>query len=299
MSTHEPTPPSGEPIPELQAADVEHLTGMEIPALTLESTGGPLDLQFWTSTRSIIFFFPRPEYGNHTPSLAWQQVPNAVGSLPQAKTFSDRAQEMINLGARICGVSSAPLAELETFAKKHGILYPIVSDPEFKLRDALKLPTFEFVGDPDAFVPEPEPEPEPGTGPLVIITEVGPDGRPIRVIGEDDEEIVDALEEEESTEEPGATPEASTVAIDADDDAESIEDAPAAEAEADEEAASDELTVPAEPVEYYHRLTFVAEAGKVEKVIFPSYPMRDAHEIAIWLQTPREITPFVADNPWV
>ncbi len=290
MSTHEPTPPAGEPVPEVQAADVEHLTGMEIPALTLESTGGPLDLQFWASTRSIIFFFPRPEYANHTPSLAWQHVPNAVGSLPQAKTFSDRAQEMINLGARVCGISSAPLAELELFAKKHGILYPLVSDPEFKLRDALKLPTFAFVGDPDAFVPEPEPEPEPGTMPTVTVTEIGPDGRVIRVIGQG-EEIVDELEEE-STEEPGASSNAS-LAVDADDEAESV-------AEADDAVeAADELVVPAEPVEYYHRLTFVAEAGKVEKVIFPSYPMRDAHEIAIWLQTPREITPFVADNPWV
>jgi peroxiredoxin len=294
MSTHESTPPAGAPVPEVQAADVEPLTGLELPALTLESTGGPLDLQFWTSTRSIIFFFPRPEYANHTPSLAWQQVPNAVGSLPQAKTFSDRAQEMINLGARVCGISSAPLAELEVFAKKHGILYPLVSDPEFKLRDALKLPTFEFVGNPDAFVPEPEPEPEPGAMPTVIVTEIGPDGRPIRIVGQEEEvveEVVDDLEEE-STEEPGATPDAS-LPVDADDEGESV-----SESEDDIEETG-ELVVPAEPIEYYHRLTFVAEAGKVEKVIFPSYPMRDAHEISIWLQTPREITPFVADNPWV
>ena len=288
MSTHESTPPSGAPVPEVEAADIEHLTGMAIPALTLESTGGPLDLQFWTSSRSVIFFFPRPEHGGHTPSLAWQQIPNSVGSLPQAKTFSDRLQELIYLGARVCGVSSAPLADLEAFVKRHGILYPIISDPEFKLRDALKLPTFEFAGDPDAFVPEPEPERDP-TAPAVIITEIGPDGRPIQIIGPTttaDDEL-----EEESTDEPGSIAETDTLEID-------IEETPVEDETGDDETATEELAPP-EPVEYYHRLTFVAEAGKVEKVFFPSYPMRDAHEIAQWLQIPREITPFVADDPWV
>ncbi len=54
--------------------------------------------------------------------------------------------ELATFGARIAGISSQAIAEQVEFANRNQMPFPIVADPELRLRDALLLPTFETAG---------------------------------------------------------------------------------------------------------------------------------------------------------
>ncbi|HEY3921159.1 MAG TPA: redoxin family protein, partial [Gaiellaceae bacterium] len=58
----------------------------------------------------------------------------------------DHAAELAALGARLAGLSAQPLEDQIEFARRNHIEYPVISDPELQLRDALGLPTFETSG---------------------------------------------------------------------------------------------------------------------------------------------------------
>jgi len=46
----------------------------------------------------------------------------------------------------VAGLSSQPLADQSEFAERNRMPFPVISDPELRLRDALGLPTFETSG---------------------------------------------------------------------------------------------------------------------------------------------------------
>src|SRR5581483_5676789 len=72
--------------------------------------------------------------------------PGARGGTPESCGFRDHHEELRRLGATVAGLSAQPLEEQVELAERLGILYPVVSDPALALRDALRLPTFEFGG---------------------------------------------------------------------------------------------------------------------------------------------------------
>jgi peroxiredoxin len=109
------------PVPE-DDGGADHLTGSELPHLTLESSQGPVD-------------------------VAELDVPGARGCTPQSCGFRDHAAELAELGAsRIAGVSTQTLDEQIEFAERNHMPFPVIADPKLELRDALRLPTFEIQG---------------------------------------------------------------------------------------------------------------------------------------------------------
>lgn len=125
-----------------------HVEGREAPALTLESSVGPVDLAAFAAERGVLYIYPRTGKPGREVPAEWDAIPGARGCTPESCGFRDHAEELRVLGARVAGLSSQSLEDQVELAERLGIMYPVISDPELALRDALRLPTFEFEGRP-------------------------------------------------------------------------------------------------------------------------------------------------------
>lgn len=83
----------------------------ELPA----STGGAIALSSLSGRPVVIYFYPR----DNTPGCT-QEAVDFQGALP----------ELDRLGAAVLGVSTDSLASHERFASKHGLTFPLLSDPD-------------------------------------------------------------------------------------------------------------------------------------------------------------------------
>lgn len=130
------------PVPEDDGA-ADHLAGLELPHVELGSSQGPVDV----ATLDVLYVYPRTGKPAEPSLPGWDDVPGARGCTPQSCAFRDHAGELAELGAtRIAGVSSQPLDRQVEFAERNRMPFPVLSDPDLRLRDALGLPTFELAG---------------------------------------------------------------------------------------------------------------------------------------------------------
>jgi peroxiredoxin len=148
MTTYESLP-DDLPVPEDDGA-AEHLPGMAIPPLTLVGTdGAAVDLSDLGPGRTVLYLYPlsgRP--GVELPD-GWDAIPGARGCTPEACGFRDHIQELRDAGAeRVYGLSSQDSDYQGEFAARMSLPFPIVSDPELRLAELLRLPTFEANGRP-------------------------------------------------------------------------------------------------------------------------------------------------------
>ena len=117
-----------------------------MPALTLESSVGPVDLAAFGAGRGVLYVYPRTGRPDREVPETWDAIPGARGCTPESCGFRDHTEELRALGAKVAGLSSQTLEEQVELSERLGILHPVLSDPELELRDALSLPTFEFEG---------------------------------------------------------------------------------------------------------------------------------------------------------
>jgi peroxiredoxin len=128
----------------------DHLTGAEIPQLSLESTEGR-QINLWQEFQkpAVLFIYPRagsPLEPNKNPEL-WDTIPGARGCTPQSCGFRDLIRDFKSLGVQVYGLSvQSPMVQKEFVSRNH-ISFPVLSDHEHQLTDRLNLPTFEFEGE--------------------------------------------------------------------------------------------------------------------------------------------------------
>jgi peroxiredoxin len=123
-----------------------HLAGMELPSLSLPSTAGELDLREAATGTLVLYVYPRTGRPGVPPPDGWDATPGARGCTPQSCAFRDHRAELAELGATVVGMSAQSLADQREFAAREHIPYPLISDPDLELADALTLPTFEIAG---------------------------------------------------------------------------------------------------------------------------------------------------------
>lgn len=139
------TLPPNLPSPQDDGA-ADHLPGMRIPALELESSMGPVDLAQLASERAVIYLYPKTGTPGEPLVAGWDEFPGARGCTPESCGFRDHAAELAGLGARVAGLSGQTLAEQVAFAERNRMPFPVIADPGMRLREALDLPTFELHG---------------------------------------------------------------------------------------------------------------------------------------------------------
>jgi peroxiredoxin len=129
------------PVPKDDGA-ADHLLGLELPDLVLESSAGPVTVR----DIDVLYVYPRSgEPGVPLPA-GWDETPGARGCTPQSCAFRDLHDELARTGARVAGLSVQSLDDQREFAARNHMPFPVVSDPERRLGSALGLPTFEIAG---------------------------------------------------------------------------------------------------------------------------------------------------------
>jgi len=130
------TLPPGLPVPEDDGA-ADHLLGMSLPQLTLDSSQGPVDV----SEFEVLYVYPRSGKPGEPSLPGWDAIPGARGCTPQSCAFRDLYPD---LGVPVAGLSVQTLDDQREFAERNHMPFPVIADPERKLGAALRLPTFEI-----------------------------------------------------------------------------------------------------------------------------------------------------------
>jgi peroxiredoxin len=139
------TLPPDLPVPENDCA-ADHLQGMMLPQLTLDSSADPVSLRELALERLVLYIYPRTGRPGEPSPAGWDAIPGARGCTPESCAFRDHATELAALGAKLAGLSAQPFEEQVEFAWRNHIAYPVIADPELRLGKALRLPTFEVEG---------------------------------------------------------------------------------------------------------------------------------------------------------
>ena len=124
----------------------DHLTGMGVPALTLDSSHGPVDLAQLGAGLAVLYVYPRTGHPDRDVPAGWDAIPGARGCTPQSCGFRDHSAELAAHGATAAGLSVQTLEEQIELAERIHTPFPVIADPERRLGSALGLPTFEFDG---------------------------------------------------------------------------------------------------------------------------------------------------------
>jgi peroxiredoxin len=137
--------PDNLPVPVDDGA-ADHLEGMAVPAIELESSVGPVHLADFGAERAVLYAYPRTGRPGREVPAEWDAIPGARGCTPQSCGFRDHFEQLRQLGIRVAGLSTQSLIEQIELSERLGILHPVISDPKRMLGEALRLPTFEFEG---------------------------------------------------------------------------------------------------------------------------------------------------------
>jgi peroxiredoxin len=138
--------PKDLPVPEDDGA-CAHLPGKDLPALALASTAGRMvRLDEQSRSRTVFFFYPRSGRPGVTIPAEWDRIPGARGCTPHSCAYRDHYAEFQKLQTAVFGVSSQDTPYQQEFARRTNLPYEILSDEQYKLTDALRLPTFVFEG---------------------------------------------------------------------------------------------------------------------------------------------------------
>jgi peroxiredoxin len=124
----------------------DHLAGLAIPSLTLDSSQGPVELTELAAERAVLYVYPRTGRPGRDVPAGWDAIPGARGCTPQSCAFRDHEAELTAHGARVAGLSSQSLEEQLELAERLHMPFPVIADPERRLGAAIGLPTFEFEG---------------------------------------------------------------------------------------------------------------------------------------------------------
>lgn len=133
--------PPNLPVPENDGA-AAHLSGMEIPDLTLESSLGLVKLRDF----GLLYIYPRAGRPGRDAPPGWDQIPGARGCTPESCAFRDAVSDFNQLSVRVAGLSAQTLDDQKEFGQRNRMPFPVIADPERRLGAALLLPTFEVDG---------------------------------------------------------------------------------------------------------------------------------------------------------
>lgn len=134
-------------LPPADDGAADHLKGMPMPEVSLYSTENRwVDLSKRSAARTVLYCYPMTGVPGRPLPEGWDSIPGARGCTPQTCGFRDHYRALLLLDTEVFGVSTQTTAYQSEMAKRLEVPFEILSDAEFKLCDALGLPTFEKDG---------------------------------------------------------------------------------------------------------------------------------------------------------
>ena len=124
-----------------------HLAGTRMPAISLPSTRGRMvDLAALPPGYTVIYCYPMTGVPGKPLPEGWDAIPGARGCTPQTCAFRDHIAEFTALNATVFGLSTQTTAYQQEMAERLHVPFEVLSDADFALCNALKLPTFDVEG---------------------------------------------------------------------------------------------------------------------------------------------------------
>jgi len=96
--------------------------------------------------RTVIYCYPDTGVPGRPLPPEWDALPGARGCTNEACAFRDHHAELAELGADVLGISGQRAGEQREAVRRLGLPFPLLSDEDGALRDALRLPTFTVDG---------------------------------------------------------------------------------------------------------------------------------------------------------
>ncbi len=139
--------PEGLPVPRDDGA-ADHLPGTPMPALTLTASDGrTVDLAALGAGRTIVYLYPLTGRPGVDLPAGWDEIPGARGCSTEACDFRDHHADLRAAGAeQVWGMSSQDPDYQAEVVQRLRLPFAMLSDPDFALADALRLPTFAASG---------------------------------------------------------------------------------------------------------------------------------------------------------
>jgi len=124
-----------------------HLTGARLPDIALAATDGAQVSLARLKGRTVVYVYPRTGRPGQPLPDGWDAIPGARGCTPQSCAFRDHFAEIKRLGvAQLYGLSTQTTDYQREAVERLHLPFAILSDADFRLTDALGLPTFETSG---------------------------------------------------------------------------------------------------------------------------------------------------------
>ncbi|MET1415244.1 glutaredoxin 3 [Roseibium sp. HPY-6] len=124
----------------------DHLTGMKMPAVRLRATSGDwVDLSKLPG-RVIIYAYPMTGVPGVELPPGWNDIPGARGCTPQTLSFQAEKDAFAAFGVTVFGLSTQTEAYQKELSDRLDLSFPILSDADFELTDAMRLPTMVVEG---------------------------------------------------------------------------------------------------------------------------------------------------------
>jgi peroxiredoxin len=138
--------PDDLPVPVDDGA-ADHLAGLALPDITLAATDGSRVNLSRVSGRTVVYIYPRTGRPGQAMPTGWNGIPGARGCTPQSCSFRDHFEELRALGVRqLYGLSTQDSDYQREAVERLHLPFAILSDADFALQRALRLPTFEVDG---------------------------------------------------------------------------------------------------------------------------------------------------------
>jgi peroxiredoxin len=136
--------PAGLPVPQEDGA-CDHLPGLRMPDLWLASTAGYAIHLGQIRERTVVYCYPRTGQPDQPIPDGWDAIPGARGCTPQCRGFRDQYRALKAAGAsHLFGLSTQDTDYQKEAVERLELPFPLLSDRELALVQALKLPTFQF-----------------------------------------------------------------------------------------------------------------------------------------------------------
>lgn len=124
----------------------DHLLGMRMPAIALRATsGGTVDLSALPG-RVVVYAYPMTGVPGVELPAGWNDIPGARGCTPQTLSFQGETDAFAALGVTVFGLSTQTPDYQKEMSDRLGLTFAILSDADFALTEALRLPTMTVAG---------------------------------------------------------------------------------------------------------------------------------------------------------
>jgi peroxiredoxin len=135
--------PANLPVPDNDGA-AAHLKGMTFPSISLLATDGSETDISRLPGLTVLYAYPKTGVPGHEMPDGWDMIPGARGCTPEACAFRDHFTELKAAGASaVFGLSTQSTDYQQEVRDRLHLPFEMLSDAQFQLTKALRLPTFE------------------------------------------------------------------------------------------------------------------------------------------------------------